>query len=253
MLFLVGTGLARKDISYNAIEICKNCELFVDRYTSYIDQEKLDFLAEIIGRRILELSRSDLEEDARQLVERARTADVAVLMGGDPLIATTHKILFIQAKLLGVRVGILHASSITSAMIGESGLDFYRFGSICTISRWSDKYKPTSFYETIQRNMEANLHSLVLLDYDRDAATSLDLKDAIQILEAAEAKHKKGIITTGTQMFVMHNVSMEGEKKILTTLADAEGISFKSGATAIIIPARMSDVEKEIVDSMYKA
>ena len=252
MLFLVGTGLAKKDISYNAIEICKNCELFADRYTADMGQEKLDFLAETIGRRISELTRSDLEEESRELVERARRSDIAILVGGDPLIATTHKILFIQARKLGVPVHIIHASSIVSAIIGESGLDFYRFGPICTISRWTDKYKPTSFYETIQRNMQSNSHSLVLLDYDSEGATSLDLKDAMSILEAAEAKHRQGIITPKTQIFVMHNISVEGQAKALTTVSEAERMSFNGGMTAIILPARLSEVEREIVDSLYR-
>ncbi|HUY70243.1 MAG TPA: diphthine synthase [Candidatus Baltobacteraceae bacterium] len=252
MLFLVGTGLAKKDISYNAIEICKNCELFVDRYTATIDQEKLDFLAEIIGRRIHELTRSDLEEESKEIVERARHADIAVLVGGDPLIATTHKILFIEAKKRDVPVHVLHASSIASAIIGESGLDFYRFGPICTISRWSEKYKPTSFYETIQRNMQSNLHSLVLLDYDIETAASLSLKDTASILEAAEAKHRQGIITPDTQIFIMHNISIDGEQKRLTTFSEVKGIAFKSGMTAIILPGKISDIEREIMGCIYR-
>ncbi len=50
--------------------------------------------------------------------------------------------------------------------MGESGLDFYRFGQICTIPRWSEHYKPVSFYETIETNLTNGHHSILLLDYD---------------------------------------------------------------------------------------
>ena len=111
----------------------------------------------------------------KSLLKLAKDRDVAVLISGDPLIATTHKILFIEARKLGIRVEIVHAASIASAAIGESGLDFYRFGKVCTHTKWHEHYTPVSFYETIRTNMQNNEHSLVLLDYDSVAESSMQL------------------------------------------------------------------------------
>ena len=115
-----------------------------------------------------------------------------MLIGGDPLMATTHKILFIEAKKRNVEVEIVHSNSVLTAAIGESGLDFYRFGAIATIPKWSAHYTPVSFYETLQKNMQNNLHSLLLLDYSQELAASLSIKDSIDILEKAEKQLQIG-------------------------------------------------------------
>ncbi len=39
-----------------------------------------------------------MEENASDMVKRAATKDIAILVGGDPLMATTHKILYIEAE-----------------------------------------------------------------------------------------------------------------------------------------------------------
>ena len=139
----------------------------------------------------------------------AAKADMAVLVAGDPLVATTHKIAYIEAKKAGVKVSVIHASSIVGAAMGESGLDFYRFGQICTIPMWSEHYKPVSFYETIEKNMANSLHSILLLDYDPKIG-SIQPSYAAEILAQAEKKYKKGIIKPSTKVIVLHNLSLPG-------------------------------------------
>ncbi|MGI0135079.1 MAG: diphthine synthase [Candidatus Micrarchaeaceae archaeon] len=251
MLFLVGIGLAERDISLKAIEICKDCDLFIDRYTSMISDQRVEYLATTIGKQITTLSRSDMEEGSRQIIERARSRDVAILIGGDPLTATTHKILYTAAKKLGVRVLAVHSSSIFSAALGESGLDFYRFGQVCTIPKWSAHYSPVSFYETISRNMKSNQHSLLLLDYDPVEEKSLSINEAVDTLEKAEQRYQQGVILDKTKLFVLHNVSMPTQKNIFTTIAEAKALSISNGTSVLILPASLSDIEKEVIASMY--
>ncbi len=252
MLFLIGTGLSYNDMSLSSIEICKSCDVYIERYTSYVNDKKIEFIERQIGKSITVLSRSDLEENLNEIVKLAKGRKIAILVGGDPLTATTHKIIFSEAAKQGVETKIYHSSSIISAAIGESGLDFYRFGQICTISRWSDKYKPVSFYETIERNFRNDLHSIVLLDYDPKQEKSLDINDAIEILEKAEAHYKKGVINETTRIFVIHNISMDGEEKHFTRLKQAKGLSLGNGMTLIIVPSKITDVEKETIASLYE-
>ena len=133
-------------------------------------------------------------------------------------------------------------------MIGECGLDFYRFGSICTIPRWSAHYSPISFYEKIERNLTNNEHTILLLDYDAKAMETLPIKDAIETLEKADSHYKKGIITDKTKIIIMHNISQRDGKVIETTVADAKASGLK-GMNVIIMPAALSDVEKEAVEA----
>lgn len=251
MLFLVGMGLVVKDISLRAIEVCKECELFIDRYTSFVDDKHIDLIKGLTGKQVKELGRKELEENAKAVVSRARSANIAVLVGGDPLMATTHKTLFIEAKRQGVNIEVVHSASIVSAAIGESGLDFYRFGQISTVPEWSEHYTPVSFYEVIKRNAMNNLHSLLLLDYDQESRTSLNIKEAVDILEKAEESYKSGIIRDDTKIVILNSVSSGRTKNIFTNIARARGLRL-NGPSVMIIPAGLTDIEKESVTSMCK-
>ncbi len=250
MLYLIGVGLAEGDISLRAMEACKHSLLFVEHHTSFISDEYLARIESLAGRKAKELERRDLEEKAGVLVEKAIKEDVALLCGGDPLMATTHKILFIEAKRLGVKVEVLHSSSILSAAIGESGLDFYKFGQVCTIPSWSEHYRPVSFYETISRNFKNGLHSLVLLDFS-PSGSSMPISDAMAVLEEAESHYKEGIASEGAKIIVLHNISQQGEKRMFCTIGEAKGLELERGRTSIIIPAKLSEIESETIKSVY--
>jgi diphthine synthase len=251
MLYLVGIGLNKDDLSISAVELCKRCEVFIERFTTFIDDDRMEYVERMAGKRFQELSRDEMEENAGKLLMKAKEHDVVILTGGDPLIATTHKILFITAKNLGIKVKVHHAPSILPAIMGESGLDFYRFGPVCTISKWQRHYTPVSFYESIKRNEENNMHSIVLLDYDPSRNSSLELGEAIRIMEESEKQYKGGIINDDTLMFVMHKIAIEGEQKLITTLRFAKKLHYANGPTAIVIPAKLTDIEKETLESMY--
>lgn len=40
----------------------------------------------------------------------------------------------------------------------------YRFGEVVSIPFFTEKWRPYSFYDKIKRNVDHNLHTLVLLD-----------------------------------------------------------------------------------------
>ena len=249
MLFLVGTGIAYNDIPMRAIEVCKRCTLYAEIYTSISDEAKMKYLSDLFGKEIKILSREDMEEGAKEIVAKAAKANIAILVAGDPLMATTHKILIIEAKKQGISTQILHASSAISAVIGESGLDFYKFGAICTIPKWHDNYKPVSFYEKIERNFSSNLHSLVLLENSPEKGSTLPVPDAIMELEAAESHYKKGIIGESTKIFIMQNIGLPSQKIVATTIKAAR--SHRSeGVATIIIPVKLSEIEEEAVKSL---
>jgi len=251
MLYLVGIGLNNDDITLQALSILRNSIVYADRYTTFFDEERRNYISNLINSPIIDLNREDLEEKLGVIVERARDANISIMVGGDPLIATTHKIIFIEAKKRKVPIKVVHASSVLSSLIGESGLDFYRFGQICTISKWQTNYMPVSFYEVIEKNYNNNLHSIVLLDYDPTKNSSLPLKDAIAILEEAEKKYKKGLIKDNTLLFVMHKIALDGQQKLIINVSSAKKLNFANGPTALIIPAKLSDIEKEVIESMY--
>jgi diphthine synthase len=252
MLHLMGIGLTKGDLPTGVVEVCKRCELlYADRYTTYVTEDRIEQVEYLTGKTAKRLDREMLEERLSVILNEAKEKDVGVLVGGDPLIATTHKIIFIAAKKEKVPVKVHHATSAIAAMMGESGLDFYRFGQICTISRWSQHYEPVSFYETIQKNSKNSLHSLVLLDWDISNNSSMQLPEALKILQRAEQSYKGGIITDDTKLIVMHKVTYDDEKKQFLKMSEALDIILDPGPTSLIIPAQLSDIEKEIMESIY--
>jgi diphthine synthase len=251
MLHLVGLGLNTGDIPQRSLELCKKCEIYVDNYTSLVSDEYQDYLRKTLGKDLTNISRSTLEEEIDMLLNIAKNKEIAVLVAGDPLIATTHKVIFIAAKKKGVEVRVHHAASILSTLMGESGLDFYRFGSACTIAAWSQDYKPVSFYETIQRNVQNNLHTVIFLDYDSQKKSSLDINEAIHLLFEAEKHYKKWLIYDDMKIMVLRRMSFGDQQRLFITIKEAAKMKFEPGPAALIYPAKLTEVEKEVIACLY--
>ena len=73
-------------------------------------------------------------EDPVELLELAKNQTVALLVVGDPLQATTHVDLQLQANEAGVECTVIHGISITGLVTGSIGLSNYRFGRQTTLT-----------------------------------------------------------------------------------------------------------------------
>ncbi|MCL4380967.1 diphthine synthase [Candidatus Marsarchaeota archaeon] len=253
MLYLIGLGLSKGDISAKALEIAKKCDVaYIERYTGRISDDDVNELSESIGKKFKILKRPSFEDNVAELIAEAAEKNVGVFIEGDPLIATTHKILFIEAKTHGVEIKVVHSVSILTAAMGESMLDFYRFGAVCTIADWSEHYKPVSFYETIERNLGMNLHSILFLDFDESEQASPDLRRVSGIFKAAEKQYGRGILNEEREIIILHNVELDTQKNLLAKIGELDDIELGRGPTLIVIPAKLSDIEKELVDAVYR-
>jgi diphthine synthase len=253
MLFLVGAGLSEGGLTDEAHELLKRSDVkvYAEKYTGWFG-DRIPEMEKRLGKTLTVLDRSGLEDNITDLIVMAAKSDIAVLVPGDPLVATTHKIAFIEAKKAGVKIHVIHASSIVGAAMGESGLDFYRFGQICTIPAWSEHYKPVSFYETIEKNLNHNQHSILLLDYDPKVG-SIQPAYAADLLSQAEKKYKKGIIKPSTKLIIIHNLSLPGEQKLIMGLDAAKTLRMDEGPTIMILPAKMTEIEQESTAAMLGA
>ncbi len=250
MLFLVGTGISEDGMTMDGINACKiSKDVFIDAYTSSISESKIKNIELLINKKIKKLSRQDLEEHIESLISKEH--DITILVGGDPLIATTHKIIFLKASKFNVSIKVIHSSSIISAIMGECGLDFYRFGQIVTIARFSEHYKPISFYDTIKKNMENNLHTILLLDYDQKEASSIPINEAIGYMEHAESIHKLGIIKDSTKIIIIEQLAQDDEYKAFLSIKDAHALNKVKGMRTIVFPAKITEIEQEMVKAIY--
>src|SRR3989338_6665251 len=142
-----------------------------------------------IKKKILVLSRQEVESDF--VTEHARKKDIALLISGDPMTATTHFQLIFDAKKSGIPYEIIHAPSIYTS-IADTGLQLYKFGRTTTLVYPEKNFSPSSPYEVIEMNRKLGLHTLVLLDIKEDRQMSV--KEGIEILMKMENGKKEKIL-----------------------------------------------------------
>jgi len=128
MLYLVGLGLYdEKDISINGLEAIKSADVvYAEFYTARLFGGDLKSLESLAGVTINILRREEVEEENLPL-KQAKTKDVVFLTAGDPLMATTHADILMEARKNGIPTRVIHASSILSAAPGIAGLQAYKF------------------------------------------------------------------------------------------------------------------------------
>lgn len=247
LITLIGLGLFdEKDLTLRGLEEAKKADkVFIELYTGKW-HGNLENLEKLIGKKIEILSRKDLEENSSKLLELAKTQNIAILVQGDPLIATTHIALIQDARKLGIEARIIHSSSILSA-IGETGLHIYRFGASVTIP-FPEKTKgklPESVYDVIKMNKARNLHTLCLLDVIGEEEKYMSPKEAVKILLDMENKRKDGVFTQETEVVVF---ARAGSDKPLIVYAKAKDIidrDFGDPPAVLIVPGELHFTEKE--------
>jgi diphthine synthase len=213
MLVLIGLGLHDEaDITVKGLEEAKSCDvLFAEFYTSTLSGMDIGKLEALVGKKITVLGRSDLEEKSEELLEKAVTQKVALLVPGDPLISTTHIHLRIEAKRMDIETRIIHNASIHSAGPSISGLQNYKFGRSATVAIPQEGFAPETPYDVIKENKERGLHTLLFLDIkvEGESRVQMTANEAMKTLLEIEEKRKEKVFTDGTLCVVLGNVGSD--------------------------------------------
>lgn len=198
-LIFVGLGLSKpEDMSVRALDVLRSCdEIYAEFYTSRLVDTTPEELEEFIGKKITVLRRKDVEEAAR-IVEEARTKRVAFLAAGDPMSATTHVDLRLQALERGIATRLVHGVSIFTAAAAAFGLQPYKFGRAVTIPFPEPGYLPASPYDNILENHARGLHTLILLDIREEEGRYMTANEAVRWLVDSEGRLGKGLIREDT-------------------------------------------------------
>lgn len=248
MLSLIGLGLFdEEDVNLRGISEAKSADkVYMETYTSNWSGN-LQNLEKIIGQKISLLSRKDLEENSKKILDEARTKKVAIFIGGDPLVATTHSSLLLDAKKLGLETRVIHNTSIISA-IAETGLHIYKFGATVTIP-FLEKTKgilPESVYQTIAENKKLGLHTLCLLDIVDGV---MNVSECLQLLLQIESKFKKRVFDENTQV-VVYSLGSSPQiyfGKIFSLLQK----KLSSSPAVVIIPGNLHFAESEFLNMYF--
>ena len=199
-IVFVGLGLDDEmGISLRGLEEVKTANnVFLELYTSLMPNFSIERFESISQKRLTVVSRRELEEqNGETILEAARNGKVVLLVPGDPLVATTHVALRIEAEKRGLRTRLVHGASILSAAIGLSGLHNYKFGKSVTIP-FSDGTLYETPYNVVGQNKKLGLHTLCLLDIRAEEKRYLRIKEALELLLKIEDKRKEKIVTEET-------------------------------------------------------
>lgn len=227
MLYLIGLGLDGKDLSLKAAEALGQCDaVYCEFYTGMWNGD-IKSIEKLIGRNIKQLMREEVESDF--LVREAKTRNVALLVPGDPLAATTHFQLLLDAKEAGIECRVVHSASIFTA-IAETGLHLYKFGRTTTLVR---DFSASSPYDIIRENRKAGLHSLVLLDIGMTAD------------EGIKALIKNKSIEEDEKILVCSNL---GTHKAGIEYGSSGSIKTKEVPAVVIIPGNLNFKEEEALE-----
>ena len=237
MLYLIGLGLNEKQISKQALEIVSRCKrVYLENYTVDLPYNKIQ-LEEQINKKIILADREKVE--GLSIVDEAKKLDVALLIYGSPLMATTHISLIQEAKELGIKYKVIQSSSVFDA-VAETGLQFYKFGKTASMPAWKKSFSPTSFMEVVDQNQSIEAHSLILVDI------GLDFQDALAQLEKSAQEHKIKL----KKLIVCQALGTKNQKIHYKNIEELKEFSGVRKPYCIIIPStKLHHVEKDFLES----
>ena len=237
MLYIIGLGLNVDGISKYGLEVVKKCKkVYLENYTvdyPYSEKELSDVFG---GKKIHPADRNFVE--SLEIIDEAARKDVALLVYGAPLTATTHISLIQEAKLSDVRYKIIYNASIFDA-IAETGLQLYKFGKIASMPTWKKSFEPDSFMKIVEDNISIKAHSLILIDI------GLDFVDALEQLETAAEKH--GIPLK--KIVVCQSLGTKYRKIMYRNIEEFRGFFGVKKPYCIIIPSKLHFIENDVLQT----
>jgi diphthine synthase len=246
-IVFVGLGLHDEmGISLRGLEEVKTADnVFIELYTSLLPNFSIERFEKISGKKLHVVSRRELEEENGETVLKAtETGKAVLLVPGDPLIATTHVALRIQAEKIGIKTRVVHGASILSAVIGLSGLHNYKFGKTVTIPLPSETPSETP-YEVIAQNKRFGLHTLCLLDIKVDGNRYMKIHEGLESLLKIEEKRREKIVTTDTLALGIARAGSSNPTVKAGFLKDLLTYDFGEPPHSIIFPGKLHFMEAE--------
>lgn len=250
MLTLIGMGIwDEKDISLRGLEELKECEIaFAERYTHFGSESTIKNLEKLANKKIIVLSREDVEGE-NKVLDAAETRSVCLLVGGDPMISTTHVSLILAAHKRNIQTRIVHASSIFTAAVGETGLQIYKFGKTVTLPFWRENYKPTTTYDVIVQNKSLGLHTMVFLDI---AEKMMDAREALEILGRIEKEKKKRIARSRDSVVVLSRIGSDSQIISFGKISELLERDLGFPPFILILPGKLHFLEEEALERFGK-
>jgi len=257
MIKLLGLGLSIDFIPIGTILRLTTCrKVILDLYTSSW-YPSLELLAEVLKRKGIEIvkaKRSDLEgESIIKIIEESKHKDICIAVVGDPLIATTHNAIIVEALKNDLNVEVFPASSILNIAISLSCLQAYRFGKIVTIVKPKNGIVYEYPLHVIKSNRERNLHTLVLLEIDLETNYFMTPKEALEILFNIQKTYGYKVIDYEDKIIVLKAIGYDNSSIEVKRAREILSKEYVPTLYTLIIPAEtLHPIEKECLENIAK-
>lgn len=246
-LALVGLGLEPGGISVAGLQVARAAEhLFLEGYTAR-SPEPISKLEERVGQPVEPLGRAAVEDGTR-LLDAAEDGGCCLLVAGDPLSATTHTSLRLQARERSIPVRVHFAASILTAAAGVLGLSHYKFGRTTTLVTPEGNYFPDSPYDVVAENLDRGLHTLVLLDI-REDGTCMSGAEAAEVMLDLEDRRGEEVLGPGREACVVARAGREDARAWRGPLGELTGLDAGEPMHSIVVPGELSVVEEEALEA----
>ena len=248
-LYFIGLGLNNeKDITLNGLEAVKKCDIvYLENYTSILNCSK-ESLEKFYGKKIILARRSLVEADENEIIENAKTQNVAFLVAGDPFGATTHVDLMLRAKKDGIKCHVVHNTSILNAA-GITGIQLYKFGKTTSIPLENENVEAP--YDILKGNMGIGAHTLFLLDLNPEDEKFLSINNAIRYLLKVELKRNEKIFSEKTLCVGCARIGSESQAIKAGAAKYLLKFDFGKAPYCLIVPGKLHFMEEEALN-MWK-
>jgi len=255
-LVFVGLGLFdERDLSLRGLEETRTAnKVFLELYTSLMPGFSVERLEKLVGKKVFLVSRKVLEEEnGKPLLTEAEKGKAVLLVPGDPLVATTHVALRIQAERLGIKTRIVHGASILSAATGLSGLHNYKFGRSVTIPFPYEGSLSETPYRVIAQNKSFGLHTLCFLDINVEENRYMTIKEGLKALMKVETMRKEGIVTSETLVVGVARAGSERPEVKAGFLGEVTKHEFGGPPHTLVFPGKLHFMEAEALIALAGA
>lgn len=243
MLTLIGMGLFdEKDLTLRGLEEAKKADkIYIELYTSKW-HGNLKNLEKLIGKKIIELNRADLEENSVKILKEAKNKSIAILVQGSSLVQTTHLALLQEARKLNVKTKVVHNASIISA-VSETGLHPQKFGQYVTIP-FPERTRclPGSVFKIIKKNQKTELHTLCLLDVAAEENRHMTVNQGLSVLL------KGKVLTKESKIVIFAKAGSENPLIAYGKVDDIIKRNIQDIPAVIVIPSKLHFTEKEFLN-----
>lgn len=231
MLYIIGLGLDDGELTQKGMNAIKEADRAYAEFYTNTNNIDIEEIEERTGTEIEELSREEVEQKDL-VVEGSKQMDIAFLVSGDPLTATTHYDIKHRAEEKEVKVEVIHAPSILTS-VAETGLNVYKFGRVVTLPEDS---APPSLLKHVKENDSIGLHTLVLLDIDYGAS------------EAAEKLIDLGV-DRERDAIVVERANQSSQWITVSRLGEIQDEKFGRTPHSIVLIGETSHKEEEFLES----